>query len=228
MRRNSEQIDSQRLGLISSRGHQNNYQISLNSQRESMMFETARDKNDIADPLAYMQKLASIVESNFKADQQDLKAERVDKFRTENLNEIIYGKHKSMVKGEAAEVEENFYLMYRDLYENMDIPDRVLEYRVKSKRARIVNIAKLMLITILLIGLGLLDLSFTLVDQSFFKKASIVLQDIGHLQSNIDYTFTSAYMAASIMQDQWIYKGNIYFIRHIYVGNVKNQSIRSH
>ena len=205
-----DDADSQRASLISNRPHDYRLPASGDAGRQTS--------------LVYHEQMTPMDQSSIRGDRNSQLL--ADKHNTEQLGlqaESQYFRLKSGsylsrsgrklvdIVRDIEEDEENFYLVYKEVYEHIEVPERIEQYRNTSKRGKMVYIARFVLVTFFLMAIGIIDFSFTFLDRNFFKKTTELLHDIGSLQTNIGSTFTSAYMAASTMQSEWIYKGSSTF-----------------
>ena len=201
-----DDADSQRASLISNRPHDYRLPASGDAGRLSS--------------LVYLEQMTPMDQSSIRGDRNSQL--QADKNNTGQLGlqaesqfvRLKSGSYMSRSGRKLVDIvryieedEENFYLVYKEVYEHIEVPERIKQYRNTSKRGKMVYIARFVLVTLFLMAIGIIDFSFTFLDRNFFKKTTEVLQDIGILQTNIGSTFTSAYMAASTMQSEWIYKG---------------------
>lgn len=226
VKRSEEVIDSQRVNLISNRSNFSQMNWGSSQRNSELMLETAReDHKDIRH--VYLHKLKPVEESSIQEIELELPAlaprnknEGFTALADLNYNKIPKyktGTHSRISRGvieqvkELDENEDDFNSVNREAYEAMEITDRIVEYRKMSKRGKMTSVAKLMLITIFLIGLGLLEFYFALSNQRFFRKVTAVLYDLEKMQTSVAYTFSSAYMAVSTLKSTWVYKSSLCF-----------------
>ena len=206
--------DSQRASLISNRPQ--DYQLPASVDRQSAVGDAGRLSS-----LVYLEQMTPMDQSSIRGDRNSQLL--ADKNNTGQLGlqaesqfvRLKSGSYMSRsgrklvdIVRDIEEDEENFYLVYKEVYEHIEVPERIEQYRNTSKRGKMVYIARFVLVTFFLMAIGMIDFSFTFLDRNFFKKTIVVLHNIGSLQTNIGSIFTSAYMAASTMQSEWIYKGS--------------------
>lgn len=234
-------MDSQRMHLLSNRSRGNNYQLSRTDQSVSMS-QLSPAKQQLRLPnQVYLEKMSSLdvsIREEVCEDPEDDERQPGQHGQPdqENRVQMQFAKLKSIVQGDAKQkgspprVSEDedidfFYEEQKEMFESMELPERITEYRAKSRRGKLVNATKLIVVTGFLISLGIVELALSLAHGSFLKRAGTVLHNNCVLQSDIAYAFTSSLMAASTMQHKWAYKGNAAITRHRHLEDAAGESL---
>lgn len=218
--------DSQRDKLLTGRSavQENNYMFSVISQRDPFnLTETARDMKNVAQTSPQKNKANPKEVSSWNEDVSMSLTKRDSPTNRKKYDEsrFKFASSKKNNTQEVVEDEEHFYESYQEIFEGLEVPEKIVKYKKDSQKKQCKNIIKLMLISLILVSFSIASFGLTLYDSVVFRNSSTVLKSLCSIKILVGYIFSSTIYSATQLKDTYIYKGNRVSARFEHLGQTK-------
>lgn len=116
---------------------------------------------------------------------------------------------KKAKQQEVIEDEEQFYHDYQEVFDNLDVPDKIIKYKADSRKKKVKNICQLMLLSLILIAFSTASFILNMSDVTLYRMSTRVLVNLCNLEIMVSYVFSSTLMSITQLKDSWMDNGRL-------------------